>query len=171
MRTPESVEAMTYTQILDTLNRCRRLALRFSELRDQVDGLLLTGTKMTATYTPQDGGRTGITSDPVFDHIQRLDALQSKLDSVWSEYKCADYRAMTLIKTLRITERERDILDTYYRGMGSPYMIAVYFEEASPPINNADDLDRARKGVLRKLRRSQFKIRPPKAGLKKPRHS
>lgn len=169
--THESVEAMTYTQILDTLNRCRRLALRFAELRDQVDGLLLTGTKMTATYTPHDGGHTGGTSDPVFDHIQRLDALQARLDATWSEYKGADYRAMTLIKTLRITAREKDILDTYYRGMSSPYMISVYFAEASPPIDNADDLDRARKGVLRKLRRSQYKVRPPKAGIKVPRHT
>ena len=162
---------MKYSYILDTLNRCRQLAFRFSELRDQVDGLLLTGTKMIATYTPTDGGHTGGTSDPVFDHIQRLDALQARLDATWADYKAADYKAMTLIKTLRITERERDILDTYYRGMGSPYMIQVYFAEASPPIDNADDLDRARKGVLRKLRRSQYMIKPPKAGQKKPRHS
>ena len=164
-------DTMKYSYILDTLNRCRQLAFKFAELRDQVDGLLLTGTKMTATYSPHDGGKGGGTSDPVFDHIQRLDTLQARLDATWADYKAADYRAMTLIKTLRITERERDILDTYYRGMGSPYMIAVYFTEASPPINNADDLDRARKGVLRKLRRSQYMIKPPKAGQKKPRHS
>ena len=170
MKSPESVEAMTYTQILDTLNRCRRLAFRFSDLRDRVDSLILTGTKMTARYEPSTGSVSGFVGDPVYDHIQRVDALTAQMEAVWSDFKNADYKARVLIQSLNITARERDILDVYYRQLSSEYTIGVYFCESSPPIRNAGDLDRARQGVLRKLRRKEYKLKPPKAGIKKPRH-
>lgn len=157
---------MTYKHMLDTLNRCRRLALRFSELRDQVDGLLLTGTRTTARYSPSMGSQSGLTSDPVYDHIQRLDALTAQMEAVWSDYKSADYKAKVLISELNISARERDVLDAYYRELSSEYVIANWFEGQRPPIRDAQDLDRARQGVLRKLRRKRYKILAGKGAAK-----
>ena len=158
---------MTYKQILDTLNRCRRLALRFCDLHDRVDGLLLTGTHMIARYEPSTGAVRGSVSDPVYDHIQRIDALTAQLQCVWDDFKNADYKAKVLIQALNITARERDVLDAYYRELSSEYTIHVWFADASPPIRNADDLNRARQGVLRKLRRKEYKLVPPRIGIKK----
>lgn len=149
---------MNYKHILDTLNRCRRLAQRFSDLRDRVDGLLMTGTNMIARYSPSTGSTSHAISDPVYDHVQRIDALTEQMEAVWSDYRNADYKAKILIRDLNISAREKDVLDAYYRELSSEYVIEVWFAEQRPAIHNADDLNRARKGVLRKLRRKQTKL-------------
>jgi hypothetical protein len=149
---------MTYTHILDTLNRCKRLALRFTDLRDQVDGLLMTGPNVIARYSPSTGSTSHGTSDPVYDYVQRIDALTAQMQAVWNDFKSADYKARVLISELNITPRERDVLDAYYRELSSEYVISTWFVDQSPPIRNADDLNRARQGVLRKIRRKRYKL-------------
>ena len=149
---------MTYTHIVDTLNRCRRLALRFAELRDRVDGLLLTGTNTIARYSPSTGSASHGISDPVYDYVQRIDALTAQMEAVWSDFRNADYKAKVLISELNINARERDVLDAYYRELSSEYVIRGWFADQSPPIRNADDLNRARQGVLRKIRRKKYKL-------------
>lgn len=149
---------MTYTHIVDTLNRCRRLALRFAALRERMDGLLLTGTNAIAHYSPSTGATSHGTSDPVYDHVQRIDALTAQMQAVWNDFKNADYKAKVLISELNINARERDVLDAYYRELSSECVISTWFVDQSPPIRNADDLNRARQGVLRKIRRKKYKL-------------